>query len=93
MLKTISKAEFFFLRKIIKPYYQHIMNQPNTLLAKIFGLHKMKLYKSKTKVQKIYFLIMANLFSTPLEIDIRYDLKGSFPSKIINFALIILKFY
>lgn len=80
MLKTISKAEFFFLRKIIKPYYQHIMNQPNTLLAKIFGLHKMKLYKSKTKVQKIYFLIMANLFSTPLEIDIRYDLKGSFPS-------------
>jgi hypothetical protein len=36
---------------------------------------------------------MANLFSTPLEIDIRYDLKGSFPSKIINFALIILKFY
>jgi len=54
------------------------MNNPDTLLAKIFGLHKMKLYKSKQEVHKIYFLIMANLFSTPLEIDLRYDLKGLF---------------
>ena len=54
------------------------MENPNTLLAKIYGLHKMKLYKSKNKVKKIYFLIMANLFSTPLEIDLRYDLKGKF---------------
>lgn len=75
-MKTVSKAEFMFLRKIIRPYYEYIMQNPKTLLAKIYGLHKMKLYKSKSKVQKIYFLIMANLFSTPLEIDLRYDLKG-----------------
>lgn len=52
------------------------MQHPKTLLAKIYGLHKMKLFRTKNTIQKIYFLIMANLFSTPLEIDLRYDLKG-----------------
>ncbi len=34
MLKTISKDEFFFLRRIIQPYYNHIMNNFNTLMTK-----------------------------------------------------------
>jgi len=33
-LKTISRAEFHFLRKILKNYYTHIMNNPNTLIIK-----------------------------------------------------------
>ena len=60
------------------------MDNPDTLVAKIFGLHKMKLYKSKKEGHKIYFLIMANLFSTPLEIDLRYDLKGFFIDFLAN---------
>jgi len=46
-------------------------------LYRIYGLHKIKLFKSKNKSQKLYFIIMANLFITPLEIDVRYDIKGS----------------
>jgi 1-phosphatidylinositol-4-phosphate 5-kinase len=37
----------------------------------------MKFFKTKTSFKKIYFIIMGNLFSTPLELDLRYDLKGS----------------
>ena len=43
----------------------------------MYGIHKIKLFKSKNKSQKLYFVIMANLFTTPLEINVRYDLKGS----------------
>lgn len=40
-------------------------------------MHKIKLFKSKNKSEKLYFVILANLFTSPLEIDLRYDLKGS----------------
>ena len=33
-LKTISREEFHFLRKILKNYYNHIMDNPNTLIIK-----------------------------------------------------------
>ena len=33
-LKTISRDEFHFLRKILTNYYDHIMNNPNTLMIK-----------------------------------------------------------
>jgi len=33
-LKTISREEFHFLRKILNNYYTHIMNNPNTLIIK-----------------------------------------------------------
>lgn len=36
----------------------------------------MKIHKTKTDSQKIYFIVMGNLFSTPFQIDVRYDLKG-----------------
>jgi 1-phosphatidylinositol-4-phosphate 5-kinase len=37
----------------------------------------MKIFKSKTKAQKIYLIIMENLINNKLTIDIKYDLKGS----------------
>jgi len=44
MIKTISKNEKQFLRKIIKNYFTHIMDNENTLISRIFGLHSMKIY-------------------------------------------------
>lgn len=41
---------------------------------KIYGLHKLKqTYGSK----RYYFVVMENVFKFPIEIDFRYDLKGS----------------
>lgn len=47
MLKTISKKEFYFFRKILKSYFNHIINNYNTLITRVFGLHKMMLYRTQ----------------------------------------------
>jgi len=50
-----------------------------TLITKIYGLHKMKIYKSKKgdKKEKLFFVVMGNLYSTSHKIHLSYDLKGS----------------
>jgi hypothetical protein len=42
--------------------------------VRIYGLHKLKKANSS---KKFYFVVMNNFFSTPFQIDVRYDLKGS----------------
>lgn len=37
----------------------------------------MRFFKTKTTSEKIYFVVMGNLFKTSLELSLRYDLKGS----------------
>ena len=39
-------------------------------------MHKIK-YKENGSVQRVYFIIMANVFNTTRQIHVRYDLKGS----------------
>lgn len=77
MIKTISKNEKAFLRRIIKNYYEHIMLNPSTMISRIYGLHQMRISQTKSQVKKIYLIVIANLFISPLEIDVRYDIKGS----------------
>ncbi|KAL4472082.1 hypothetical protein ABPG72_001080 [Tetrahymena utriculariae] len=77
MLKTIKKEEFDFFRNILKPYYNHVSSQRDTLMIKIYGLHKMEVYKSKNSFEDKYFCVMGNLFRWNRDISIRYDLKGS----------------
>ena len=76
-LKTISKDEFHFLREILKNYYTHLINNPQSLIIKFFGLHKIRFMKKNGSREKVYFIIMANVFHTFKEIHVRYDLKGS----------------
>jgi phosphoribulokinase len=64
------------LKEILKEYYQHLVVYPHTMITRFFGLHKIK-YAKKTGNHRIYFVIMANVFKTSREINVRYDLKGS----------------
>ena len=79
MLKTIRRDEFKLMRAILKDYYDHVTeNNVDSLISRIYGLHKIVFYKKKAITQKkIYFCIMNNVFNTPNKINIRYDLKGS----------------
>lgn len=79
MLKTIRKDEFKLMKSMLRPYYDHItINNPDSMISKIYGLHKMVFHKKNKVVKnKIYFCIMNNVFNTTLKIDYRYDLKGS----------------
>jgi 1-phosphatidylinositol-4-phosphate 5-kinase len=76
MLKTISHQEFELFKFIMITYYYHMLEFPHSLVARILGLHKIKL-KRDGKTERIYFVIMANVFNTTREIKVRYDLKGS----------------
>ena len=63
MLKTISHDEFEHFRKIMKNYYQHMLAYPHTLITRFFGLHKIKFTRT-TRTERIYFVIMSNVFNT-----------------------------
>lgn len=73
IIKTIHHAEHKFLRKILKDYYTHVENNPNTLLSQFYGLHRVKMPYGK----KIHFIVMNNLFPPHRDIHATFDLKGS----------------
>ncbi len=76
-LKTIHRAEFHFLKSILKNYYEYLCSNPQTLIVKFFGLHKMRFKYKTLRWKKIYIIIMSNVFHTSKEIHLRYDIKGS----------------
>ena len=73
IIKTIHHAEHRFLRKILKQYYNHVTENPNTLLSQFYGLHRVKMPYGK----KIHFVVMNNLFPPHRDIHTTFDLKGS----------------
>eukprot|EP00435_Cladocopium_sp_Y103_P013880 s1785_g3.t1 len=65
----------------------HIVSNPGTLLVRFLGLHCLSVRKDRKAgkgpaVQKVYFVVMNNMFNTPFEIHRRYDLKGSWVGRV-----------
>ena len=73
IIKTIHHGEHKFLRKILRDYYNHVIDNPNTLLSQFYGLHRVKMPYGK----KIHFVVMNNLFPPHRDIHTTFDLKGS----------------
>ncbi|KAL9625078.1 MAG: hypothetical protein Q9160_000807 [Pyrenula sp. 1 TL-2023] len=73
IIKTIHHAEHKLLRKVLREYYNHIENNPNTLLSQFYGLHRVKIPFGR----KIHFVVMNNLFPPHRDIHQMFDLKGS----------------
>lgn len=73
IIKTIHHGEAKFLRKILKQYYNHVCENPDTLLSQFYGLHRVKLPYGR----KIHFVVMNNLFPPHRDIHRTFDLKGS----------------
>ncbi|KAL2887574.1 Phosphatidylinositol 4-phosphate 5-kinase its3 [Ceratocystis lukuohia] len=73
IIKTIHHGEHKFLRHILKDYYQHVKDNPNTLLSQFYGLHRVKTPFGK----KIHFVVMNNIFPPHRDIHQTFDLKGS----------------
>mmetsp|Transcript_40758 Transcript_40758/g.65529 ORF Transcript_40758/g.65529 Transcript_40758/m.65529 type:complete len:576 (+) Transcript_40758:90-1817(+) len=74
MLKTMTNKECALLMKILPSYYQHVMDNPNTLLCRFYGMHRVK---PAGNMYSFHFLIMESVFNTNLEIHTVFDLKGS----------------
>ena len=80
VLKTIHKSEKQFFLSILANYHGHLQSYPDSLIVKIFGIHKIvftKLRAAHRNRKSIRFCIMNNTFDTNFKIDTRYDLKGS----------------
>ena len=80
IIKTMSKSELQFLIQILPSYYQYMSNEPNSLIARFYGiytLHKVKINNNSAK--DISFLISNNVFYSKQNISLKYqyDLKGS----------------
>jgi 1-phosphatidylinositol-4-phosphate 5-kinase len=73
IIKTIHHAEHKFLRRILREYYDHVKDNPNTLLSQFYGLHRVKIPYGR----KIHFVVMNNLFPPHRDIHRTFDLKGS----------------
>lgn len=73
IIKTIHHGEHKFLRKILRQYYDHVEQNPNTLLSQFYGLHRVKMPYGR----KIHFVVMNNLFPPHRDIHGTFDLKGS----------------
>ena len=75
-----------FFVEILQEYYKHQRDYMNTLIVRIYGLYKLKIYENKEKVNTIYFISMENIFKEindpkvggfNIQIKEVYDLKGS----------------
>ncbi|KAJ3391734.1 Phosphatidylinositol-4-phosphate 5-kinase [Lobulomyces angularis] len=80
IIKTIHHSEHIFMRKKLKQYYNHVKDNPDTLLSRILGLHRVKLPGNK----KIHFVVMGNVFPAHKDIHEIYDLKGSTIGRVFN---------
>ena len=76
IVKTIKKDEYKFIKQILPDYFRHLKTYPLSLLPKFLGCYVLT-RKVKKKRDKIYFIVMLNVFATSKHIHIRYDLKGS----------------
>ncbi|CCD24139.1 1-phosphatidylinositol-4-phosphate 5-kinase NDAI_0C04800 [Naumovozyma dairenensis CBS 421] len=80
IIKTIHHSEHRHLRRHLEEYYNHVKNNPNTLICQFYGLHRVKMpisFQHKVNHRKIYFIVMNNLFPPHLDIHTTFDLKGS----------------
>ncbi|KXS21177.1 SAICAR synthase-like protein [Gonapodya prolifera JEL478] len=73
IIKTIHHTEHKVFMEGLRNYYEHIIANPHTLINRLFGLHRVKLPRSK----KIHFVVMENVLPLTRDIEEMYDLKGS----------------
>jgi len=76
IVKTCTRGEMDTLLQMLPSYVEHLRSNPNSRLLTILGAHCMEIYG-----QKIDFLVMNNIFPTDVELDERYDLKGSWVNR------------
>ncbi|KJE91970.1 hypothetical protein CAOG_08653 [Capsaspora owczarzaki ATCC 30864] len=74
IVKTVTSSDLAVLCKILPAYYEHMLHNPDSLLARFCGLHAICLSREQ---EWIHFVVMENSIFTPLKLHERYDLKGS----------------
>jgi 1-phosphatidylinositol-4-phosphate 5-kinase len=74
MIKTQSKDESKFLRRVMPHYTDYMLRHPNSLINRFYGMHRVKM---KHLRRRMHFVIMGSIFDAPVPIYLKYDLKGA----------------
>ena len=76
IIKTVSSEEEAFLQKIAYRYYSYMQKNPDSLIVRLYGLHKVRLAREQRYISVV---VMDNIFYNRemLPMHERYDLKGS----------------
>ncbi|GAB5372909.1 hypothetical protein AAMO2058_001704600 [Amorphochlora amoebiformis] len=80
VLKTMNSEEVEFVRKAVGSYLNHIQRNPNTLLSRFYALYRLRITEQESLMSiqnKLFVCIMNNVFESHLDINIKFDLKGS----------------
>jgi len=85
MIKTVTREEKHLLKDMLRDYYEYLSRNKDSFIVRFYGLHGLRLKRDPLlfqqgkyrKDEKIFFVVMGNLFNTPLEVHRRFDLKGS----------------
>jgi 1-phosphatidylinositol-4-phosphate 5-kinase len=85
MIKTVTRDEKHLLKNMLRDYYAYLSKNKDSFIVRFYGLHGLRLKRDPLLFQqgkyrrdeKIFFVVMGNLFNTPLEVHRRFDLKGS----------------
>lgn len=78
MIKTQTREEAKLLREMLPSYVKHLVDHPDSLLARFYGLHRVEM---PTLKRRTFFVVMQSVFycdkEPPLTLHVKYDLKGS----------------
>lgn len=77
MMKTISYNEYEVMRSTLKEYYEYLLQHPDSMITRYFGLHKILMKDKKRSSKTYYFVMMKNIFRTSQDLKYKFDLKGS----------------
>lgn len=72
-IKTIQHIEEKMLMSMLPSYYEHICNNPNTLLTRYMAHFSVQTRRDR----HIRMVVMASIFNDQIFIDRKFDLKGS----------------
>ena len=82
IIKTMTKGELELVLKLLPNLSEHFINNPTSLLAKIFGVFTIETFR----VDKVYVLLMENTLQLHDVEQLRniFDLKGSTVNRLVT---------
>jgi len=75
IIKTISSSELAVLLRILPAYLEHFKSNPDSVIAKIYGVFT---FEARSPNEKYHLILMRNINGMPsIYVKRKYDLKGS----------------
>eukprot|EP00620_Florenciella_sp_RCC1587_P016204 CAMPEP_0182566816 /NCGR_PEP_ID=MMETSP1324-20130603/8176_1 /TAXON_ID=236786 /ORGANISM="Florenciella sp., Strain RCC1587" /LENGTH=586 /DNA_ID=CAMNT_0024780687 /DNA_START=8 /DNA_END=1768 /DNA_ORIENTATION=+ len=81
LIKTMSKEESKFMRKLLPHYFDFLRENPHTFINPFFGMHRVQM---SSFGQQVYFMVLGSVFDTKMLLHTMYDLKGSSQGRLIS---------